>query len=221
MIDLDPVPTRFLLGELSDDERDEFEERLLADDDVEALVGAAEDDLFDAYALGELRGARQARFEDRLLASPGGRRKLAWARALAAAADAPRRRRARGWWLAVGAGAVAAAAALALVVWPRHTAEVDPAAVVAIALPPPTRGAGPVLHLTRQTDRARLLVETTGPITAARLDGPAGAVPVTIEPGPPIALVVTAAQLPAGSYVLTVTGAAGAAEFSFLVERAP
>jgi hypothetical protein len=84
-------PSRFLLGELSEAEREPLEEAFFTDDDAFERMLAAEDELFDAYARGELSPAERARFEGRFLASPRGRERLRFARDLIDAATAARR----------------------------------------------------------------------------------------------------------------------------------
>jgi len=73
---------RFLLGELSEEERLAFEERLLVDGELFERVRAEERELLDAWARGELSPAEARRLETHYLASPAGRDKLGFARAL-------------------------------------------------------------------------------------------------------------------------------------------
>ena len=77
--------TRFLLGELAEDERERLERRLLEDGAAGDAVVAAEDDLLDAYAAGELPRRQRLAFERRLRCSAALRRRAAFARALARA----------------------------------------------------------------------------------------------------------------------------------------
>jgi hypothetical protein len=83
----DENAARYLLGLLSADERERWEERLLADRHAFEITLAAEDDLLDAYARGELGRRERAAFERNLLARDGSGERLAFARALAAAAE--------------------------------------------------------------------------------------------------------------------------------------
>ena len=80
--------TRFLLGELAEDEQDRLERRLLEDGAAGEAVAAAEDDLLDAYAAGELPRRQRLAFERRLRGSASLRRRAAFARALARATGA-------------------------------------------------------------------------------------------------------------------------------------
>jgi hypothetical protein len=80
-LDLDPESARYLLGEMTETERDAFEERFLDDDDAQILVGATEGELFTAYAENALDGPRQRRFEATFLRDEKGERRLAATRA--------------------------------------------------------------------------------------------------------------------------------------------
>ena len=80
--------TRFLLGELAEDEQERLERRLLEDGAAGEAVAAAEDDLLDAYAAGELPRRQRLAFERRLRGSAALRRRAAFARALARATGA-------------------------------------------------------------------------------------------------------------------------------------
>lgn len=59
----DDVVTRFLLGELSEEERAEVEARFLADNEFFEEVLSAEDALLDRYLLGQLTGEQRERAE--------------------------------------------------------------------------------------------------------------------------------------------------------------
>jgi hypothetical protein len=73
---------RFLLGDLSESERAEVEDRFLANDHFfqELLIG--EDDLIDAYVSGQLPAAEQALFERSCLSTPRGQERVEFARTL-------------------------------------------------------------------------------------------------------------------------------------------
>lgn len=73
---------KYLFHELSQAERERFEEKLFAEDDYFYEVLEAENDLVDRYALGILKGEELARFERSLPASPQRREKVASSRAL-------------------------------------------------------------------------------------------------------------------------------------------
>ncbi len=74
---------RYLLGELSEEARDEVGTRLFADEPFAEAMEDAERDLLDAYARGELNAGDRAAVELRLLVSEGQQEKLRFARALA------------------------------------------------------------------------------------------------------------------------------------------
>src|SRR5262245_51095884 len=73
---------RFLLGDLSPDERERLEIRLLEDLEAQELIQAAEFDLIDDYIRGDLSAMDVRRFERVFLNSAARRRKLATARIL-------------------------------------------------------------------------------------------------------------------------------------------
>lgn len=73
---------RYLLGEMPDRERTDFEDRCFTDDSFYQAVLAAEDDLIDSYVRGELAPAAKVRFEARYLASPRLSSRVDFARAL-------------------------------------------------------------------------------------------------------------------------------------------
>jgi len=80
---------KFLLGDLSEGEREAIERQCLAEQSLifEQLV-AIEDELRFDYLLGRLSPADHGRFEGRYLSTPEGRERLAFAQALLLAADA-------------------------------------------------------------------------------------------------------------------------------------
>ena len=73
---------RFLLGELSQSEQSEVEERLFADPQYFSQFRAAEDELIDEYLYGDLDGSEQERFEKYFVTTPERRESLKVARAL-------------------------------------------------------------------------------------------------------------------------------------------
>jgi hypothetical protein len=72
----------YLLGNLSEEEQVQVEDRALADADYLSALEATEADLIDAYVRGELSQADRRNFELRFLTSPERRRKIEFARAL-------------------------------------------------------------------------------------------------------------------------------------------
>jgi len=127
---------RYIMGGLSDRERERLEEEYFEDDEAFERLLIAEEDLIDAYARGELSAEERARFEQRVLPSPPGRERVQFARALAGAVsdarpDAPAAEAAprpgfiaallgrRALRLAFAAAALAAALGLAWLVYDR------------------------------------------------------------------------------------------------------
>lgn len=61
---------RYLLGELSEHEREQVEQRLMSDDDLYQRLLLAEDDLIDEYVSGKLSNRDRAKFSGRFLQVP-------------------------------------------------------------------------------------------------------------------------------------------------------
>src|SRR4051812_2286769 len=76
------VLVRYLLGNLSETEQVQVEDRAFADAEYLTALEAAEADLIDAWVRGELSSAERRAFERRFLTSPTRRSKVAFARAL-------------------------------------------------------------------------------------------------------------------------------------------
>ncbi len=74
---------RYLLGDLTEAEQVEVEERAFQDQHYLRSIEAAESDLIDAYVRGELSERERRQFERRFFASAERRRKVDFARALA------------------------------------------------------------------------------------------------------------------------------------------
>ena len=74
---------RYLLGELSEEQQIEIEDRAFADKNYLASITAVENDLIDEYVRNELSGAERQRFEKKFLASAERRKRVEFARALA------------------------------------------------------------------------------------------------------------------------------------------
>jgi len=121
---------RFILGELPEVERAEFEERALYDEAFFTELSAVEADLVDAWVRGELSAERAWRLGEILGASPGGQARLHFATSLAAWLHSREReipgkihpfrlaraRRRPAWWGHRALTAVALAASLLLAV---------------------------------------------------------------------------------------------------------
>ncbi len=74
--------TRYLLGELSPDERTQFEDRYLADPDLFEQLSAAEDEMIRSYLRGECSAGESAALEKRIAASPDWHEKVEFERSL-------------------------------------------------------------------------------------------------------------------------------------------
>lgn len=85
----DDLITRFLLGELSDEERTEIEERFLADNEFFEAVLSAEDALLDRYLLGQLSDEQRQRAERLFHSSPRQRGEVSFTEELIASVREP------------------------------------------------------------------------------------------------------------------------------------
>ena len=74
--------SRYLLGELPEEQQVEIEDRAFSDKDYLASITAVENDLIDEYVRGELSAADHQRFETRFLASAERRKRVEFATAL-------------------------------------------------------------------------------------------------------------------------------------------
>lgn len=86
----DRLLTRYLLGDLREDDADRLEERLLGEPELFETAEAVEGELLDAFARGELTPREHELFEGRLLRSERVRDRLATARALSRVARTAR-----------------------------------------------------------------------------------------------------------------------------------
>ncbi|HEX7335309.1 MAG TPA: hypothetical protein VF290_27655 [Pyrinomonadaceae bacterium] len=75
--------SQYLLGELSEEQQVEIEDRAFADKEYLASITAVENDLIDEYVRQELSDADRRRFESRFLASAERRKRVEFAKALA------------------------------------------------------------------------------------------------------------------------------------------
>jgi tetratricopeptide (TPR) repeat protein len=78
---------RFLLGQLREEERERFEERILDDQALLDHLSIVEEELIDDYLFGTLAGGEEEDFEQRFLTTPKRREKLVVARRLKQFAD--------------------------------------------------------------------------------------------------------------------------------------
>jgi hypothetical protein len=111
---------RFLLDDVSEPERTQVEDRLLADNDFYQELLITEDDLIDAYARGRMPAAERTLFEPRYLNSRQGRARIEFAKRLydsvSSKADtpapAPKLDQSVSWWRALLGGPVGSRRAL-------------------------------------------------------------------------------------------------------------
>lgn len=73
---------QYLLGELPEDERQQFDEQLITNADYSERLMATEDELIDDYLLGQLSEGERERFERTFLTNPFLRKRVALAKAL-------------------------------------------------------------------------------------------------------------------------------------------
>ena len=81
-VDNEKLISRYLLGELPEDQQVEIEDRAFSDKDYLATITTVENDLVDEYVRGELSAADRQRFETRFLASAERRKRVEFAKAL-------------------------------------------------------------------------------------------------------------------------------------------
>ncbi len=71
---------RFLLGELTDDERSAFEERFIAEAELFDEIGVVEDELIESFVRGTLSTVEKAKFEQNFLTTKTRRQRVAFTR---------------------------------------------------------------------------------------------------------------------------------------------
>lgn len=137
----------YLLGQLSEEERDAVRAELLTEAEAFDRLRDVENDLFDAYARGTLSSEQRAAFESTLLQQPDAETKLRAARALMTPVA---RQRLFRWWY-VPAAIAAGVSALLLRDMPQREEPAPIVAAVAVEsfrLASVTRGASAVAELT-------------------------------------------------------------------------
>ena len=80
---------RYILGELSQEEREKLEEQYFVNEETWSELQAVETDLIDCYLRNDLTPAQRAQFEKHFLASPRRQRRLEFARLRMDAASLP------------------------------------------------------------------------------------------------------------------------------------
>lgn len=84
LLNNDKLAKRFLLGDVSESERAQIEDRLLADEDFFQELLIVEDDLIDAYVRDELSASERGLFEQGYPTSPSRRARIEFAKTLLA-----------------------------------------------------------------------------------------------------------------------------------------
>jgi hypothetical protein len=117
---------RFLLGQLSEPERVEVEQRLMTEESLFQELLLLEEDLTDEYVFGDLPEAERGRFEQHVAVSPDRLEAIRLARLLRRpAAAAGRRPRQGGWWRAAAALLGLAALSGALIAYHQRSARLE------------------------------------------------------------------------------------------------
>jgi len=91
----DQAINRYLLGQMSEQEQSQFEERYFADDNLFEELRAVEGELIDAYVRGELSPPEREQFEKHFLTSPKRRQRVEFARTMINTLALPRGQRER------------------------------------------------------------------------------------------------------------------------------
>lgn len=76
------IAERYLHNEMSEEEREQFENTMLGDDDMFYDIAAREDELVDLYSAGKLADGQRERFQRSLAGNPARRQKIANAKVL-------------------------------------------------------------------------------------------------------------------------------------------
>lgn len=80
--DDDSLIRRYLLGQVTEDERQQLEEKMMADTELYNRAVLAEDEMVEEYVQGELPASERASFEASFLRTADGRKQVSFARAL-------------------------------------------------------------------------------------------------------------------------------------------
>jgi hypothetical protein len=100
----DKLVSRFLLGDVTEEQKAQLEERFFSDDEYFDYMLAIEDELIDDYAQGALSERQREMFEKHFLNSPARLQRVAFAQALQKTANLveparqPVEREAKPWW---------------------------------------------------------------------------------------------------------------------------
>lgn len=220
----------YLLGRLSEAERQEIESRIFEDDDFDSRMQEAETDLLDDWASGRLSPSDAEAVRRRF---PQQERSLATLLARRAQPVAPEPKRAVRVWLAVAALLCIAIATSYLLRRPVQTPRPEPLVQVPIETnlqilalhTPSTRGASvPLFRLSPQAATVRITAPATGGLARYELVLESAAAPFRAQAFPSqgiLSLDLPASRFPAGNCDLLVYGPDGVllAVYAFRVER--
>lgn len=229
--------SRYLLHDVSEQEREEIERSYFRDPETLALLDAVEGDLIEAYVRRQLTRAERARFEKYFLCTRARRERLRMAEALQQ--HLPPARALSRVWMAMAASLVIVAL-LGVWVWmrtapravvrrpapsPRVIAPKPPVTFAVTLVPGLTRAAGApqkiVLGPEVEQVHIRALVEAEGEWRDLRASlGDWAVADLTMNADRTVTIVVPAANLPPGEHVLVLTaGNEPLGDYAFTVEQ--
>lgn len=221
---------RYLLGALSDGDRERIEQDILTNGDVFTELLIIEDELLDEYVRGSLSDDERARFENHFLTVPERQEDLRFARALnryvANQPSAPEDlERPKGKWFPTmqprfipAAAAVAVVVMIAAALWFFLPRQPSPRtfATLTLSLTSNTRGDGEDqlkrVKLPLDKDALKIFLRLPNSMTAAtayrvqllNTAGESKSLPAATQDEQLVSIEIPAAQLRAGQYVLTL-----------------
>jgi len=218
---------RYLLHQLTGEEQQQIEQRLLTEDDVFEELEIAEDELIDDYLRRRLSEVDRKRFEEKFLATPGRQQKMRFSRSLSRyvrTTDSLEKNQipsSLAFWNTnnlnrVAAAAVAVAIVVAGIFWFSPQPTPPALATFTLTISNSTRGEGPqVTKVTLPPNvevlRLRLdLPETTSQPTNYRVElltekGTTQTLPIAGQDARSVVVDIPAAQLSHTQYALNVS----------------
>jgi hypothetical protein len=216
---------RYLLGQLSDGAREEFEQELLANEELFEELLVVEDELNDEYLMGNLPREERVQFEQHFLAAPERREKLRFARALSRYVTVssqrertlgnvlPVRKSSRTLLIRVAAAFAAVILIAGTVVFLRRSSSPETFATLNLTISQSTRDQGaqaPKVTLPLDKDALKIVLRLPEQSpTAARYrvelgsdDGQNQSLEATAQDGQSITVVIPAGELKRGLYSL-------------------
>jgi anti-sigma-K factor RskA len=218
---------RYLLKDLSDDQQQAIEKRLLTEDDLLEELGIAEDELIDEYLAEKLSEEERERFEQNFLATPERRQKVQFSRSFSRYVRTIESQKAAlpFWshfsstqnWALPATAAVAVIVIVAGIVWFSRQRTPSPPTFVTLTLTISTSNRAEGAPATKVTlplnaDALRLrlkLPETASPATRYRVellreDGETQTLPIVGYDEQSVVVEIPAAQLSRRQYALNV-----------------